>query len=108
VLIPVTAAVTGRLARSSAIVVLFQVALDKLTAIPAGDPKLQARLDVLRTAVRRYAQGARPAFGASGGSPRATASRHRVWSAVGSSSSSARAPAPVTRGSWSGSPAASW
>ena len=48
---------TWRLARSSALVVLFEVALNKLTAIPAGDPKMQARLDVLRAAVRRYAQG---------------------------------------------------
>jgi hypothetical protein len=48
---------TWRLARSSAIVALFQVALGTLTAIPAGDPKMQARVDVLRGAVRRYAQG---------------------------------------------------
>jgi hypothetical protein len=51
------ASATWRLARGSGIVVLFEVALDALAAVPAGDASMQARVDALRAAVRRYAQG---------------------------------------------------
>jgi hypothetical protein len=45
-----------RVARGSAIAALVEVALDRLSSLPAGDAKLQARIDALRAAVARYAQ----------------------------------------------------
>jgi hypothetical protein len=51
------ATASWRVARSSTLVALFEVALDRVSSIPAGDPKMQARVDVLRAAARRYAQG---------------------------------------------------